>query len=243
MTFDGWTRHTWVFAELLRVAKEHAAQLIIVDTLADVSAGNENDRGQARAFAQAALGLLARETQGAVLALAHPSRAGMNSGSGESGSTAWIGTFRSQLYLATPQTDEGEPSDPDLRLLTRKKSNAARRDEIIELRWKDGVFMPFRVPSGILGSIERRTCERVFLDLLEKTTAENQPVSSNSRAGNYAPRLFATRPERLRYKRADFNHAMQVLFANREIANEAYGRKSDLRHRIVFVVRLQEAAE
>ena len=136
MTFDRRPRHTPLFAELSGTAKEHDARLIIVDTLADVFPGNENDRGQARAFAQVALGLLARETQGAVLVLAHPSRAGMNSGSGESGSTAWVGTFRSQLYLETPKPDEGEVSDPAIRSLTRRKSNAARRDEMIKLRWR-----------------------------------------------------------------------------------------------------------
>ena len=88
MTFDGRPHRTPLFNELLHIAKEHNARLIITDTLADVFAGNESDRGQARTFAQAALGLLARETQGTVVALAHPSRWGINSGSGESGSTA-----------------------------------------------------------------------------------------------------------------------------------------------------------
>jgi RecA-family ATPase len=203
--------------------------------LADVFSGNENDRSQARAFAQQALGRLARETQGAVIALAHPSRAGINSGSGESGSTAWIGTFRSQLYLSTPKLDEGEPPDPNARILTRKKSNAARRDETIELRWSDGVFLPVHAPTGVLGSIERRTCERVFRDLLERTTAEGQPVSSSSRAGNFAPKLFATRPNRERFSRADFERAMQALFASRQIANVPYGRKGDERTRLALV--------
>ena len=194
----------------------------MLDTLADVFPGNENDRGQARAFTQQALGLLAREIDGAVLALAHPSRAGMNSGSGESGSTAWIGTFRSQLYLATPRAEgEAEPADPDLRVLTRRKSNAARANETIELRWRNGVFVPTRTP-GIIGSIERRTCERVFLDLLDKVTTEDQRVSHNPRAGNYAPRVFAVRPEhdRERFRKADFERALHTLLSRREIRIE-----------------------
>jgi RecA-family ATPase len=233
MTFDSGPQHTPLFYQLLGAAKEHRAKLIVTDTLADIFTGNENDRGQARAFAQSALGFLARETGGAVLALAHPSRAGLNSGSGESGSTAWIGTFRSQLYLSTPKREDGEPPDPNLRVLTRKKSNAARRDETIELRWSDGVFVPVHEPTGIIASIERRTCERVFLDLLDKTIAEGQPLSSNPKAGNYAPRLFATRPDRERFGRADFQRAMQALFATHAIINEGYGRKSDMRTRMV----------
>jgi RecA-family ATPase len=233
MTFDGgraW--HTSVFYELLQAAQEHGAELIVTDTLTDVFMGNENDRGQARIFAQVALGLLARETRGAILTLAHPSRAGMNSGSGESGSTTWIGTFRSLLYLSTPKPEGGETPDPDIRILARKKSNAARRDETIELRWKDGIFVPIYAPAGIIGSIQRGSCERVFLELLDKTAAEGQPVSSNTKAGNYAPRLFASRPDRERFAKADFERAMQALFANRKIVNEDYGRKSDMRRRI-----------
>jgi RecA-family ATPase len=236
MTFsEGRPLRTPVFDQVLDAAAAHGAKLIIADTLADVFSGNENDRGQARAFAQSALGFLARATHGAVIALAHPSRSGMNSGSGESGSTAWIGTFRSQLYLSTPEVDKGEPPDPNARVLTRKKSNAARRDESIELRWRDGVFVPIHAPAGIIGSIERRTCERVFLDLLDKTTAEKQPVSSNSKAGNYAPRLFASRPDRERFGKADFERAMQALFASGKLCNEDYGRKSDTRSRIVKI--------
>jgi RecA-family ATPase len=173
MVFNGGrAQRSPLFEQLLSAARAHEASLIICDTLADIFTGNENDRGQARTFTQQALGLLARETRGAVVALAHPSRTGMNSGSGESGSTAWIGTFRSLLYLATPRGEgsgaDAEPADPDLRTLTRRKANTARRNEMIELRWKDGVFDVTSPPAGIIGSIERRTCERVFLDLLAR---------------------------------------------------------------------------
>lgn len=237
MTFsDGRGSVTPLFTQLVAAARAHSAHLVVTDTLADIFAGNENDRGQARAFAQQILGRLARETQGAAVTLAHPSRAGMNSGSGESGSTAWIGTFRSQLYLATPRGEgEGEPADSDLRVLTRKKSNAARRNETVELRWHDGVFVATSPPAGIIGSIERRTCERVFLDLLDRTAAEGQPVSSLSRAGNYAARMFSTRPDRERFGRADFERAMQALFAAGRIRNVPYGRRGDERTRLVAV--------
>jgi RecA-family ATPase len=221
MTPDG--RHTPLFDEVLATAKAHGAQLIIADTLADIFTGNENDRGQARAFAQQALGRLARETQGAVIALAHPSRAGMNSGSGESGSTAWVGTFRSQLYLSTPRGDgDGDPVDPDLRILTRRKSNAARRNETIEMRWKDGVFVATSPPTGVIGSMERRTCERVFMDLFDKATAEGQHLSHNSRTGNYAPRVFMQRPDRERFGKVDFERAMHALFATKQLAIGTY---------------------
>jgi RecA-family ATPase len=239
MTFDnGRAHHTPLFEQLLTSSKEHQAGLVVTDTLADIFSGNENDRGQARQFAQSALGHIARETGAAVLTLAHPSLTGMANSSTGSGSTTWKGTFRSQLYLETPKTEEGEPPDPDIRMLRRAKANYARRDDAIEIRWKDGVFIcPHTTAGGIVGSIERRTAERMFLDLVEATTHEGQPVSSNSKSGNYAPRLFAKRPKGQRggFKTADFEHAMQALFAKRppEIINEDYGRKGDMRTRIV----------
>ena len=235
MTFDaGRARHTPLFDQLLGAAKEHGAGLVITDTLADVFSGNENDRGQARQFAQTALGHIARATGAASLTLAHPSLTGSTNGSTGSGSTGWKGTFRSQLYLETPKVEEGEPDDPDIRALRRAKANFARRDETIELRWHQGVFVPLHVATGIIASIEGRTAERIFGEILDKTTAENQPVSSNSRAGNYAPRAFVKRPadERARFKVADFERAMQSLLSKGEIINVQYGRKDDLRFRL-----------
>jgi len=84
MTFgyDGQPQRRPLFDQLLASAKEHEARLILLDTLADIFGGNENDRGQARLFVQSVLGRLAREIHGAVMVLAHPSRAGQNSGSG-----------------------------------------------------------------------------------------------------------------------------------------------------------------
>jgi hypothetical protein len=62
---------------------------------------------------------MAREINGAVVACAHPSLTGINSGSGNSGSTGWPGAFRSHLYLETPKFEQGEetaPNDTDKRI-------------------------------------------------------------------------------------------------------------------------------
>src|SRR5262249_1471968 len=109
------------------------------------------------------------------------------------------------------------------------------RDETIEIRWKAGVFLPVHEATGIIASIEKRTCERVFLDLLQQVTNENQPVSSNSRAGNYAPKLFAQRRPTERYRVKDLELAMQNLFSQSRIINVSYGRKGDERTRIAAV--------
>jgi hypothetical protein len=70
------------------------------------------------------------------------------------------------------------------------------------------------------------------MELLDKMTDENQPVSANPRAGNYAPRMFLTRPERQGFKKPDFVRAMQALFSAGNIVAKPYGRPGDMRTRI-----------
>ena len=178
---------------------------------------------------------LARDIDGAVLLTAHPSLDGLRTGSGTSGSTAWHNAVRSRLYLTRP-TDE---DTRDRRILTRKKANYATIGDTISLTWRDGVFVADE-KTGILGSIGRRKAETVFLDLLERLTVEERWVSDNSHAGNYAPRLFADRPEREGFNKADFKRAMEGLFSQDRIKIEEYGRQHDRRKRIAVVQPLTD---
>jgi RecA-family ATPase len=233
MKFEGGQAvRTPAFFELLRVIKAHRAELTVWDTLTDVFGGAEIDRRQAREFVQLCPAYVAREIEGAVICAGHPSLAGINSGTGSSGSTGWDGAFRSRLYLSSPRTEDDEVPDSGRRILTRIKSNWAKAGEKITMHWREGVFIPDRSATGMISSIERRNCEQVFLDLLGQVTAENQPVSSNSRAGNYAPKLFSKRPGRDGFVKAEFEAAMQKLFAASQIVNVDYGRKHDERTRI-----------
>jgi RecA-family ATPase len=223
MTFDyaGHPTLTTFWHQLLAEARDFGAELVIFDTISDFFSGNEIDRVQVRQFGQFALGGFARAVRGPVLGLAHPSQAGIRYGTGESGSTAWDAVFRSRLYLTRPEVAEGEEPDPFERLLQRKKANWAARDDAIPLRWHEGIFKAPGAAAAIgdlLASIERRTCRRVFLDML----ADSRPVSTNSHAGNYAPRVFFRRPDREGYKLADFERAMEALFASHEITEEQY---------------------
>lgn len=223
---------TALFDQLLAEALEFGAQLVIVDTMFDAFAGNQNDAGQARQFVQAGLGRIAREIGGAVVACGHPSRAGQSSSTGDSGSVQWDAAFRSRLYLTTP-----ESAERDERVLTRKKSNYAPRDETVELRWNRGVFVPPKLPGGgFFGTADggkRRTAEEVFLDLLEALTSEGRSVSESVHAGNYAPRLFAQRPDRDGFNKVDFQQAMERLFARREISVEPYRQNRNQCSRII----------
>jgi RecA-family ATPase len=224
---------TSLHEQMIEAARDHRARLVIIDTVADTFGGNENDRGQVRQYVSRALGSIALAIDGAVVALAHPSRAGLATGDGDSGSTGWSNAFRSRLFLTTPAADDGARPDIHARVLQRKKANYASRNDEIKLRWSEGVLVVDQPEAGFSATFGRRSVEDVFLGLLDALTAEERPLSAADRAGNFAPAIFERRPEREGYKRADFRRAMEALFARGIIANVEYGRKGDERRKIV----------
>ena len=150
MTFgrSGVGEFTPFHGHVVTAALDLKASLVIVDTAADTFGGNENDRNHVRQFVSRALGSIALRIMGAVLLCAHPSRAGLNSGEGDGGSTGWSNAFRSRLYLRAPASDDGEPQDPNARLLERRKANYAARNDEVRLRWRGGVIEPERPDGG-----------------------------------------------------------------------------------------------
>lgn len=230
MTFghNGVGEFTIFHHQVLEASLDLKARLVIIDAAADTFGGNENDRGQVRQFVQRALGQIAIKTRGAVVCNAHPSRAGMSSGTGDSGSTGWSNAFRSRTYL------QGVEDDDLARIIDRKKANYAARNDRIRLRWREGVLVPDEPQRGLGGiPIDARA---VFLDLIREMQLQGRPVSSAIQAQNYAPRVFATLPpdQRRNFDKKAFENAMNVLLRDRKIINKNYGRKGDLRTQIGF---------
>ena len=128
-------RETPIYDQILNYCRDNGVQCLVLDSLHDVFAGNENKRPHARQFINA-LRDIAIAIDGAVIVTAHPSLSGRASGTGEAGSTAWHNAVRSRLYL---KSEDGE--DDDIRVLKTMKSNYGRRGKEMRLKWIDGVFI------------------------------------------------------------------------------------------------------
>ena len=148
------TETTELHDELRKLALKGGRRLVLLDSLHDIYAGNENYRPEARAFV-GALTRLSQEIDGAVVVLAQPSIAGLERGSGTSGSTAWNNAVRSRLYLMRVEPPPGRPGAGTLRVLRTVKANYGRAGEDIRLRWRDGVFVT-EPPSGAPVRLPRR---------------------------------------------------------------------------------------
>lgn len=245
-TADGRMLATKRYDAIETAAKSHGARLVVLDTAADLFAGNENDRHQVRRFI-GLLNRLALEITGAVLLNAHPSRTGLNTGNLDGGSTAWSNSVRSRWSLARPAGDDDnhEQQDTAERVLTRRKANYASTGDTIKLRWVNGAFAPVTAAGGITGAIRRAEADAVFLELLDRCDAQGIRVSDSKNAGNYAPKVFAKRPDAQGYIGKELDAAMARLFADQRIRLAPYGRRGDARQRIVRELQTDpaEAAE
>jgi hypothetical protein len=211
--------------ELKRI---EALRLLTLDNAAVLFSGDENSRSEVTEFLSALNGLADRCSIGIILS-AHASKS--QDGSAlrvSSGSTAWVNACRSVLELRSGDENQG-PS------MVVVKANHAVTGTTIPLVWRDKLLVPESAPTGLVGSIERRAAETVFLEMLDKITAENRYVSDSKHATNYAPKLFASRPGNERYKAEHFQRAMEVLFDRGEIAMQDYGTKGHSHRRIMRV--------
>lgn len=214
--------------------------LVVLDTLADLFGGEENDRAQARQFISL-LRRLALQCGTTVVLLAHPSLSGMQSGSGMSGSTAWNNSVRSRLYLDRPKI-EGRVADPDGRILETKKANYGRIGDQIRLRWRDGVFVreedSSQTPSGEPAG---KRSERVFLDMLRAYERSGRRVSPAQSAA-YAPVVFAKDELAMGLSKRELIGAMNRLFAANVLAVEEVGPPSRRTKSIIIVKDRRETS-
>src|SRR6185437_15022663 len=78
--------------------------------------------------------------------------------------------------------------NPDLRRMHVVKANYGRTGAEIRLRWHDGAFIATTGAAGDAATAVE--ADRVFLDLLDRYTAEGRRVGPNE-GKNYAPAIFA----------------------------------------------------
>lgn len=149
--------------------------LVIIDNIAQVYGGQENDRHEVTVFCNALTGL-ARKFDCCVLLLGHTSKA---KDSEWSGSTAWEAAVRTRLWL-----DRG---DNGLLTLHRRKANYSGLDAIT-LEWRDGYLHALQ--GGDISAMAFELAKRLILLALEKYTRQQIATSHSSQARNYLPKLM-----------------------------------------------------
>lgn len=225
---SGTLTHTPLFDDLdARMGLERPA-LLVLDTRADLFGGEENNRAQGRQFIGMLRGLAIRH-RCAVLLLSHPSVAGIASGSGTSGTTAWNNSVRSRLYLSRITDKDGSEPNVDARKLTNKKNNYDRTGKEVFMTYADGTFHAISVPTDAANSAKAAF---VFIKLLEERNAQGRRVNANS-GSNYAPKVFAEHPNSDGITKTAFKKAMEKLLADGSVVSVEDGTQSRRSSRLV----------
>jgi RecA-family ATPase len=130
------------------------------------------------------------------------------------------------MYFTRAEASDKTEPDPDLRILTTKKSNYGPDSETIMVRWRSGLFVPETAPSTLDKLAAEQKVDTVFLTLLDRFDGEGRNVSHKSGAHTYAPTLFSQEEEASGIKKADLDRAMKRLFKTNRIHLEPYGPAS-----------------
>jgi len=169
------------FQKIESFVMEKRVGLLILDNAADLFGGNEIIRAQVNYFVKAVCGGLIKRAKEAgftltVVLLSHPSQAGRNTGTGESGSTAWNNAVRSRLYLT-----KAEDGLPEQRVLTRKKANyAASGDDVrLDLIWKDGVL----TTASSSNAVAVKSIENQIMNLVAEAWDDDRPYHAKKGEG------------------------------------------------------------
>ena len=213
---SGKVETTALYKQIYEAAGDIKPKNISVDTLSRAFAGNEIDRVQVYAFAMR-MQALAMVAGGSVTVLSHPSLAGIASGSGISGSTAWHGAFRFRQYLKGAKQETGEQPDGDLRELQFKKNQYGPTGETIVLRYQRGLFLPEHGLSTLEKAAREATVDDAFLAIAKKLEARGQELSPAQTSHSYAPTIICKQPEAKGIKKAELIAALDRLLERRRL--------------------------
>jgi RecA-family ATPase len=214
---------------LLRLEKTVAAirpALVIIENAADVYGGSEIDRSNVTRFMRGLLGRLTVPCESTVMLIQHPSVAGLNDGTGRSGSTGWNNSGRWRNNFTRVKDEDG------LRQFEAVKNNYGPDGEKVRLRWDRGVFVPEGSAPPMQLAAAFANVNALFLKLLEERNAQGRWVTPNKAAG-YAPKELAAMSGTGGVTPAALASAMERLLAAQQVTVETFGPPSKQRQRLV----------
>jgi AAA domain/Bifunctional DNA primase/polymerase, N-terminal/Primase C terminal 1 (PriCT-1) len=221
--------------ELREQIGDYKADVVLLDNVARLYAGNENDRHQVTSFI-AMLTAAAAPTKAAVMLLGHPAKA---QGSEYSGSTAWEGAVRARLYLGRtlPDADKDEAQDSDddgVRYLCRRKANYSARDWR-RLQFRDGVIIPDPpVSPGI--KIGAEFARDVVTRAVRKLADIGETGVASSGSPKYLPRLAREYKLLERLSEKEFAVAMRAMRTDGVLVMAVVGKYANRNPREALVL-------
>lgn len=215
------------FDDIRGAADRLRVKLIVLDSNHNLFGANENSRIHVPEFCSLLRGM-AQDLGAAVVLLTHPSLAGINTGTGLSGSTSWHNGCRARFYLKS-----ADPQDKTALMLECMKINQGPKPDPIRLAFQGGVLIR---EGGMVSQIKGQKAEVTFLAALAAAAANGVYVTPGRTSPSYAPKVLALRAEAEGLSKTDLERAMEGLLARGEIVTVMH-KKSDRKTREVLTVK------
>jgi hypothetical protein len=233
----GQLQTTPMLAELIEQVADYRAELVILDNIARLFGGSENDRHAVTTFCALVHGACAPAT---VLLLGHPAKA---VGSEYSGSTAWEGAVRARLYLSdrppdAKDDDEEAPVDDRVRYLSRRKANYSPLD-IRRFTLADGGVLipdgiePARAAGGVSGEFAKDVVRRAMTKLAEQKVYGSLSTASPE----FLPKLAKQFSLLDRLTSTQFGAVMRSMILSGEITKVQVGKYANRSPKMGLVLK------
>jgi RecA-family ATPase len=184
------------FTPLAKVLSEQIndkkADVVVLDNLAQLYGGNENDRHQVTMFVNGVHGMV-RDRPFASVFLGHVAR---SQGSEYSGSAAWENACRMRWYLGPTlpdqKQDQEEAAADDIMYLAKRKANYSMKDWC-RLRFRDGLLVPEQTEGRRFDHAHQQdVAEAVVIKGLHKLESVGIKPTDGSTSPDYLPKqIFA----------------------------------------------------
>jgi len=218
-----------VFTPLLEQLRQQVNDLkvdvLVLDNLAQLFGGNENDRHQATFFVNAIAGIV-RDRPFAPVFVGHTARA---QGSEYSGSAAWENACRMRWYVGStlpdqkPQ-DEDEPVDTDVVYLARRKANYAPKDWM-RLKYENGVLVPEGSVDAPAESLFRNdVAESIVLEAMRKLAAVGIFMTDGITSPDYLPKQVMAKGLAAQHSKREICAAMNRLIGHGRLKRDIIGK-------------------
>jgi RecA-family ATPase len=209
--------------------------LVVLDNVAAVYAGNQNNRLMVRSFVNLFRRIAHQPSRPAVVMLDHPSLSGLTNGTGRGGNMDWRNSVRSAHYLKAPA--EKADADRGVRLFETVKNNYGPLGPPIRLQWSDVGLALEGATSPMRKIAEEQEVDDVFLRLLDERNRLGLPTGPLN-GSNYAPKLFEKMEGNGGYRKAVFARAMDRLLKSGRVVVITEGPPSRSRK---WLIRAEDA--
>ena len=186
---------TSMLEELAAQVADYDAEVVILDNIARLFGGNENERHHVTTFVNLVAGACNRKRPTAIVLLGHPAKV---EGNEWARSTAWEAAVRSRWYFGRTLPDatgEALETDPDVRYLARRKSNYSALDAL-QMRM-DPVTHILTIPEAPAAARDRvlhpARAEGMIIEALAELVKQGVATSDEKRNQAFLPRVMVER--------------------------------------------------